>query len=111
MTRLCGSAYPPWSPPYRFLLPTLRLMRCTTSLHSAANVSDFRLMQWIHSFAGLMDTGPSDRMYNCLPMYHSIGGVVAAGAPLVGGGAVVLRERFSARVFWQDLVQERCTLF
>ncbi len=83
----------------------------TTGLPKAANVSHFRLMQWIHWFAGLMDTGPSDRMYNCLPMYHSIGGVVAAGAPLVGGGAVVLRERFSAREFWQDLVQERCTLF
>jgi fatty-acyl-CoA synthase len=83
----------------------------TTGLPKAANVSHFRLMQWTHWFAGLMDTGPSDRMYNCLPMYHSIGGVVATGAPLVGGGAVVLRERFSAREFWQDIVAERCTLF
>src|SRR5256886_4685105 len=83
----------------------------TTGLPKAANVSHFRLMQWTHWFAGLMDTAPSDRMYNCLPMYHSIGGVVASGAPLVGGGAVVLRERFSAREFWQDIVQERCTLF
>ena len=24
--------------------------------------------------------GPSDRLYNCLPMYHSVGGVVATGA-------------------------------
>jgi fatty-acyl-CoA synthase len=83
----------------------------TTGLPKAANVSHFRLMQWTHWFAGLMDAQPSDRMYNCLPMYHSIGGVVATGAPLVGGGAVVLRERFSAREFWQDIVQERCTLF
>ena len=83
----------------------------TTGLPKAANVSHFRLMQWTHWFAGLMNTAPSDRMYNCLPMYHSIGGVVASGAPLVGGGAVVLRERFSAREFWQDIVAERCTLF
>ena len=83
----------------------------TTGLPKAANVSHFRLMQWTHWFAGLMHAAPSDRMYNCLPMYHSIGGVVASGAPLVGGGAVVLRERFSAREFWQDIVQERCTLF
>src|SRR5213076_3335037 len=34
-----------------------------------------------------------------------------SGAPLKGGGAVVLRERFSAREFWQDIVAERCTLF
>jgi fatty-acyl-CoA synthase len=68
-------------------------------------------MQWSHWFAGLIDVTPADRMYNCLPLYHSVGGVVAAGATLVGGGAVVLRERFSASTFWQDLVAERCTLF
>ena len=51
-------------------------------------------MQWSHWFAGLMGTRPSDRLYNCLPMYHSIGGVVAPGAVLVGGGVVVLREHY-----------------
>ena len=83
----------------------------TTGLPKAANVSHYRLMQWSHWFAGLMDVTPADRMYNCLPLYHSVGGVVAAGATLVGGGTVVLRERFSASTFWQDVVAERCTLF
>jgi fatty-acyl-CoA synthase len=59
----------------------------------------------------MMDVRPSDRMYDCLPMYHSVGGVVATGATLIGGGAVVLRERFSASGFWADVVAERCTLF
>ena len=68
----------------------------TTGLPKAANVSHYRLMHWSHWFAGMMDTGPTDRMYNCLPMYHSVGGVVATGAMLVGGGSVVIRERFSA---------------
>jgi fatty-acyl-CoA synthase len=44
-------------------------------------------------------------------MYHSVGGVVASGAALVGGGAVVVRERFSASSFWKDVVEERCTVF
>jgi fatty-acyl-CoA synthase len=83
----------------------------TTGLPKAANVSHLRLMQWSHWFAGLMDTQPSDRMYNCLPLYHSVGGVVATGATLVAGGTVVLRERFSASEFWKDIVEERCTLF
>ncbi|HEV8019364.1 MAG TPA: long-chain-acyl-CoA synthetase [Steroidobacteraceae bacterium] len=83
----------------------------TTGLPKAANVSHSRIMQWSHWFAGLIDVQPRDRMYNCLPMYHSVGGVVATGATLVGGGAVVLRERFSASGFWQDVVTERCTLF
>jgi fatty-acyl-CoA synthase len=82
----------------------------TTGLPKAANVSHYRLMQWSHWFAGLMDTQPTDRMYNCLPMYHSVGGVVATGATLVSGGAVVIRERFSARGFWSDVTAERCTL-
>jgi fatty-acyl-CoA synthase len=83
----------------------------TTGLPKAAVVSHHRLMQWSHWFAGLMDITPADRLYDCLPMYHSVGGVVATGATLVGGGAVVLRERFSASRFWQDIREERCTIF
>jgi len=83
----------------------------TTGLPKAANVSHLRVMQWSHWFAGLMDTRPADRMYDCLPLYHSVGGIVATGAVLVRGGTVVLREKFSASEFWQDLAQERCTLF
>jgi fatty-acyl-CoA synthase len=58
-----------------------------------------------------MDTRSTDRMFNCLPLYHSVGGVVATGATLVGGGAVVIRARFSASDFWRDVRAERCTLF
>jgi fatty-acyl-CoA synthase len=83
----------------------------TTGLPKAAIVDHFRLMTWSHWFAGMMDTQPDDRMYNCLPMYHSIGGVVATGAVLVNGGAVVIREKFSARQFWDDVARFDCTLF
>jgi fatty-acyl-CoA synthase len=83
----------------------------TTGLPKAANVSHLRLMQWSHWFAGLMGTGPDDRMYNCLPMYHSVGGVLATGAVLVGGGSVVIREGFSAHGFWNDVRNWDCTLF
>ena len=68
-------------------------------------------MQWSHWFAGMMDTQPQDRMFNCLPLYHSVGGVVATFATLVNGGAVVIRPRFSASDFWRDVRDERCTLF
>lgn len=83
----------------------------TTGLPKAANVSHLRIMQWSHWFAGMMNTQPSDRMYNCLPMYHSIGGIVAVGATLVGGGSVFIRQHFSARRFWDDIKAWQCTLF
>ena len=83
----------------------------TTGLPKAAHVSHHRLMQWSFWFAGLMNTGPDDRMYDCLPLYHSVGGVVATGAVLVRGGSVVIRDKFSAREFWDDVVNWDCTLF
>jgi fatty-acyl-CoA synthase len=83
----------------------------TTGLPKAATVSHYRLMQWTQWFAGMLDTQPSDRMYDCLPLYHSVGGVVATGATLVGGGTVVIRPRFSASDFWRDVRDSRCTLF
>jgi fatty-acyl-CoA synthase len=83
----------------------------TTGLPKAANISHGRLMQWSHWFAGMMDTQPADRMYNCLPMYHASGGVQAPGAVFVSGGSVVIQERFSAGQFWSDVRRWDCTLF
>jgi len=83
----------------------------TTGLPKAANVSHYRVMLWAYWFAGMLDTRSSDRMYDCLPMYHSIGGVAALGAVLVSGGSAVIRERFSAHQFWDDIARWDCTLF
>ena len=74
----------------------------TTGLPKAAIIDHRRLMTWSLWFAGMMDTRPTDCMYNCLPLYHSVGGVVATGAVLVGGGSVYIAEKFSASQFWDD---------
>lgn len=83
----------------------------TTGMPKAANVNHYRVMLASCAFAGVMDTKPSDRMYDCLPMYHTAGGVVATGAVLLNGGSVVVREKFSAHEFWSDVVRYDCTLF
>ena len=83
----------------------------TTGLPKAAVVSHQRVLQWSYWFAGMLDTDENDRMYDCLPMYHSVGGIVAIGSMLVRGGSVVLRRRFSARAFWDDISSTQCTLF
>lgn len=82
----------------------------TTGLPKAANINHYRVMLATCGFAGVMDTQPTDRMYNCLPMYHTAGGLLATGAVLHHGGAVVIREKFSAREFWDDVLRFDCTL-
>ncbi|MGZ5879799.1 MAG: long-chain-acyl-CoA synthetase [Croceibacterium sp.] len=83
----------------------------TTGLPKAANINHYRVMLASCAFAGVMDTQATDRMYDCLPMYHTVGGLVATGSVLLNGGSVVIREKFSAREFWDDVVRHECTLF
>jgi fatty-acyl-CoA synthase len=83
----------------------------TTGMPKAANVNHYRIMAISHGFSGAMNVQPSDRMYVCLPMYHTVGGLLAPGATLVGKGSVVIRDKFSAREFWDDIVRWECTLF
>jgi fatty-acyl-CoA synthase len=83
----------------------------TTGAPKAANITHRRIVEWSFWFAGMMDTRADDRMYNCLPLYHSVGGIVAIGALLIHGGSVLIRPRFSASRFWDEVVEARCTLF
>jgi fatty-acyl-CoA synthase len=83
----------------------------TTGLPKAASVSHARVMQWSHWFAGMMGMQGNDSIYNCLPMYHSVGGVQVPGAAIVAGGSLVIREKFSASNFWNDVTRWQCTIF
>ena len=83
----------------------------TTGLPKAAEVSHRRIVTWTHWFAGLAGLTGEDRHYNCLPMHHSVGGVVAIGAPLVGGGAAAIAPRFSTAGFFDDVTRWDCTSF
>src|SRR5262249_33124110 len=82
----------------------------TTGLPKAANVSHYRVMMWTHWFAGMLDMRSRDRIFSCLPMYHSVGGGVAGGPVPVNGVSAVIRENFSATQFWDDVVRWNCTL-
>jgi fatty-acyl-CoA synthase len=83
----------------------------TTGQPKAANLTHARILEWSLWFAGMMNAQPADRLYDCLPMYHSVGGVVAIGAMLVRGGSVLIRRQFSASRFWDDVVDGGCTIF
>jgi fatty-acyl-CoA synthase len=83
----------------------------TTGLPKAACISHRRILNWGFWFSGLTGATPQDRLYDCLPLFHSVGGIVAPCSMLAAGGAVVIAERFSASSFWPDLVRHDCTLF
>jgi fatty-acyl-CoA synthase len=83
----------------------------TTGLPKAARVSHRRIMNWGYWFAGLANVVPEDRMYDCLPIHHSVGGIVAPCSMLAAGASVVLADKFSARDFWSEIARWDCTLF
>src|SRR6185503_41944 len=83
----------------------------TTGLPKAANISHMRLLHIMSAFQGAVNAKPEDRMYDVLPLYHSAGGIAALGPPFLGGGSLVLRNKFSATEFWDDCHRYKPTVF
>lgn len=54
---------------------------------------------------------PGDGIYNCLPLYHANGVVIAASSAICGGARLVLARRFSTRRFWADVHDTDATHF
>ncbi len=83
----------------------------TTGMPKAANVNHYRVQLIMRGFAAITNSTATDRVYDCLPMYHSNGGVIAPGIALVAGGTCFIREKFSAREFWPDIKRHKATIF
>jgi fatty-acyl-CoA synthase len=83
----------------------------TTGMPKAAKIDHMRVQLYMRGFAGATNARKDDRVYVTLPLYHATGGLCATGAALLNGGSVVLRSRFSASHFWDDVNAEGCTMF
>lgn len=83
----------------------------TTGLPKAANINHYRVSAMALGFSSVMEAKASDRLYDCLPMYHSNGGILATLGVLIRGGSVVIRDKLSVREFWSDIIKHDCTLF
>ncbi len=83
----------------------------TTGLPKAANFSHLRFASTALAATGMTKIGPGDRVYICLPLYHSAGGVMALGGALLNGATSVLARKFSASRFWEDCVRHDATVF
>ncbi|XP_015172878.1 PREDICTED: long-chain fatty acid transport protein 4-like [Polistes dominula] len=82
----------------------------TTGMPKAAVINNLRYMLMAYGVYSMLALRSDDRIYNSLPLYHTAGGIIGAGQPLLTGITVVLRRRFSASKFWSDCVHYECTI-
>jgi len=83
----------------------------TTGMPKAAKITHVRAQLYMRAFAGSTKTTAEDSLYCALPLYHSTGGMCGVGAALLNGGTLVLRRKFSATHFWDDIADNNCTVF
>ncbi|GBP61965.1 Long-chain fatty acid transport protein 1 [Eumeta japonica] len=82
----------------------------TTGFPKAAIITNIKYLV----FASCIQTSgrlkSSDVVYNPLPLHHTAGGVLGVGQALAHGSTVVLRKKFSASNYWQDVAKYECTV-
>lgn len=83
----------------------------TTGMPKAAKITHMRAQLYMRAFAGATNSCAEDRLYCVLPLYHSTGGLCGVGAALLSGATLVLRRKFSASHFWEDIAAHGCTIF
>lgn len=83
----------------------------TTGMPKAARITHTRAQLYMRAFAGATGATAEDKVYCALPLYHSTGGLCGVGSALLNGGTVVLRKKFSATHFWDDVADNGCTIF
>jgi citronellyl-CoA synthetase len=84
----------------------------TTGLPKAAIVSNERVFRGMQGFGVItLNIRKSDRLYNCLPLYHSTGLIVGFGGVLWAGASMFIRRKFSASRFLEETREQKTNVF
>jgi fatty-acyl-CoA synthase len=83
----------------------------TTGLPKAGKLTHMRTQGMMRAFIAATFTNAADRVYICLPLYHGTGGLCGVGIALMTGATIILRRKFSATAFWDDVVDHGATVF
>ena len=83
----------------------------TTGLPKAAKVTQMRARGVGRTAIALSGISGDDRVYNVLPLYHITGGGLGLIGPLHVGATIILRRKFSASAFWDDISENGATMF
>jgi len=81
----------------------------TTGLPKAAKLTQARTRGMMRSFIAPCQITPKDKVYITLPLYHGTGGLCGIGQALMTGATAIVRRKFSASAFWDDVVNEKAT--
>jgi citronellyl-CoA synthetase len=84
----------------------------TTGMPKAAVVSGKRIIYGGYmSAAFLLKLKSTDRVYNCLPLYHATGLLIGLYAAFSVQASTVIKRRLSVSQFWDDIRKYNCTTF
>jgi len=81
----------------------------TTGLPKAAVIKHSRYILASGGCTTVIGCRPDDVLYVTLPLYHSVGGMIALAGTMKHGITIALRKKFSANNYWADCVKYRVT--
>ena len=84
----------------------------TTGLPKAVIFNHGRFMKAYGAFGfGAVKLKTTDRLYVTLPFYHATAMAVCWGSVLAGNATLIMRRKFSASRFWDDVQKYKATAF
>ena len=81
----------------------------TTGLPKAAILSHMRWLGVGDGWANLLEITKEDVFYCILPLFHGAAGMSLASNAVSAGASIVLRRKFSASKFWDDVREYKIT--
>ncbi|KAJ3086106.1 Fatty-acid-CoA ligase FadD6 [Quaeritorhiza haematococci] len=82
----------------------------TTGMPKAAVITHARHMLGGNIFACTFHVRSDDRIYNCLPLYHSAAAIIGMGTVFRTGATIIISRKFSASRFWEECFASRATV-
>ena len=82
----------------------------TTGMPKAAKVTHMRWLGTGEGWSSALELNETDVFYCVLPLYHVAAGMSLLSQSFASGGALLLKSRFSASRFWNDVRQHKATV-
>ncbi|KAI9766638.1 MAG: hypothetical protein M1840_006449 [Geoglossum simile] len=82
----------------------------TTGLPKAAIVSWYKCSLGGLFSSTLMGVKKGDRLYTCMPLYHTSAAILGFLSMLSSGGTIVIGRKFSTKTFWKDVRDSNATI-